>query len=74
MSEPTIFLIRPHRGGWQCYEAEGVQPYFVENDAKRSAIDYAKNRTAHRFGEIRVLNAAGDVEESIAFDERAHRS
>ncbi len=28
---------------------------------------------ANRHGEIRVLNAAGEVEESITFDERANR-
>jgi hypothetical protein len=25
----TIFEIRPHREGWQCYEAPGVQPFFT---------------------------------------------
>jgi hypothetical protein len=23
----TIIEIRPYRGGWQCFEAPGVQPY-----------------------------------------------
>jgi hypothetical protein len=53
----TIFVIRPHRGGWQCYEAPGVQPYWTEESAKENAIGYAKGRLAHRHGEIRVLNA-----------------
>ena len=69
----TIFEIRPHRGGWQCSEAPGVAPYFTEGDAKRSAISYAKGRTAHRHGEIRVLNAAGELEQLIPFDNRGER-
>lgn len=67
----TTFEIRPHRGGWQCSEAPGVAPYFTEADAKQSAISYAKGRTARRFGEIRVFNAAGELEKSIPFDERS---
>ncbi len=70
MSEPTVFLIRPHRGGWQCCEAEGVQPYFTDQDPKQSAIDYATGRLAHRQGEIRVVDQDGIVIETIAFDER----
>ncbi len=73
MNDPTIFTIKPHLGGWQCLEAPGVKPYFVGKGAKGSAIDYAKGRTAHRVGEIRVFNAAGDLEEAIPFDERARR-
>ncbi len=69
----TIFEIRPHRGGWQCFEAGGVQPYFTKGDAKRQAIDYAKGRLAHRHGEIRVLDTYGTVTETIPFDERARR-
>ncbi len=73
MEDQTIFTIRPHRGGWQCLEAPGVEPYFVGKDAKRSAIEYAQGRTAHRIGEIRVINAAGALQVTIAFDERARR-
>ena len=66
----TIFEIRPHRGGWQCIEAPGVKPYFTEGNAKQQAIDYAKSRTAHRHGEIRVFNAAGELEQAIPFGEK----
>ena len=69
----TIFVIRPHRRGWQCLEAAGVQPYFTERDAKRQAIAYAQNRTAHRIGEIRIMNASGEVEETISYDGRRPR-
>jgi len=40
----TIIEIRPYRGGWQCFEAPGVAPYWVGEDAKQSAVDYAKGR------------------------------
>lgn len=69
----TIFEIRPDPGGWQCFEAPGVQPWFKEKNAKQQAIDYARGRTAHRHGEIRVFNAAGELEQAIPFDERAER-
>jgi hypothetical protein len=66
----TLILIRPHRGGWESFESPGVQPYFPE---RRMAIEYAQGRTAMRRGEIRILNAAGEVEETIPFDNKAQR-
>ena len=72
MSEPTVFLIRPHRGGWQCFEAEGVQPYFAEGEAKQQAIAYAQGRLAHRSGTIQVFDATGGLEQSIPFDQRRY--
>lgn len=71
---PSIFVIRPHRGGWQCFEAAGVQPYFTEPSGKQQAIDYARNRTAHRFGEIRIMNAGGNLEGTISYDGRLNRT
>jgi len=53
----TVIEIRPFRGGWQCFEAPGVQPYWAGEDAKQCAIDYAGARA--KFGEIRVLKADG---------------
>jgi hypothetical protein len=50
-----------------------VKPYFVAREAKQNAIDYAKTRLARRYGEIRVFKAAGELEQTIAFDERAAR-
>ncbi len=73
MSEPTIFSIRPHRGGWQCFEAPGVQPYYTGPCAKEHSIVYAKGRVAHRFGEIRIFNAGGELEQSIPFDDRQRK-
>ena len=34
-------------------------------------FDYAMGCIAHRHGEIRMFNAAGELEESIPFDERS---
>jgi hypothetical protein len=66
----TIIEIRPYRGGWQCVEAPGVQPYWVGKDAKQSAVDYAKARAKYGRGEIRVLDANGSIEQVIAFNQR----
>jgi hypothetical protein len=62
-----------YHDGWQCFEAPGVQPYWGGEKARDAPISFARNcRTANRHGEIRVCNAAGETEESIAFDERAN--
>jgi len=63
----TIIEIRPYRGGWQCFEAPGVAPYWVGEDAKQSAVDYAKGRAKFGRGEIRVLNADRSTEQIIPF-------
>jgi uncharacterized protein DUF2188 len=64
----TIIEIRSHFGGWKVFEAQGVEPYFSE---RQQAIDYAESRTALRRGEIRIVNADGEIEETIPFDERS---
>ena len=64
----TIIEIRPFRGGWQCFEGPGVGPYWIGDDAKQSAIDYAKERPKHGHGEIRVLNADGSIKDVIRLD------
>jgi len=63
----TIIEIRPYRGGWQCYEGPGVQPYWTGESAKQSAIDYAKARAKFGRGEIRVLNNEYSIERVIPF-------
>ena len=64
----TIIEIRPYRGGWQCFEARGVAPYWTGKKAKEDAIGYAKGRAKFGRGDIRVLNNAGAPEEVIPFD------
>lgn len=65
----TIIEIRPYRGGWQCFEAPGVQPYWTGAIAKQDAIGYAKARVKFGRGEIRVLNLNGSIERTISFGE-----
>jgi hypothetical protein len=67
----TIIEIRPHFGGWKVFETQGVEPYFSE---RKQAIHYAESRTSLRRGEIRIVNALGEIEETIAFDERSERA
>jgi len=64
----TVIEIRPFRGGWQCFEAPGVQPYWTGENAKQSAIGYATARAKFGRGEIRVLNADGVIEQVIEFN------
>ena len=62
----TLIEIRAHPWGWKVFEAPGVEPVFLE---KRQAIDYAETRACFRSGEIRVLDATGNIERTIAFNE-----
>ena len=62
----TVIEIRPHRWGWKVFEAPGVEHVFPE---KQHAIDYAETRACFRAGEIRVLDQAGKLERTIAFNE-----
>ena len=63
----TIIEIRPFRGGWQCFEGPGVQPYWIGDTAKEDAIGYATARGKFGRGEIRVLKADGSTEQIIPF-------
>jgi hypothetical protein len=62
----TIIEIREHFGGWKVFAEQGVEPYFTERE---QAIHYAQTRTGLRRGEIRILRALGEIEETIPFDE-----
>ena len=64
----TVIEIRPFKGGWQCYEGPGVQPYWTGEHAKEDAFGYATARAKFGRGEIRVLDNAGEVERVISFD------
>ena len=61
----TIIETRPYRGGWQCFEGPGVEPYWTGESAKENAIGYAKGRAKFGRGEIRVLKQNGSVESVI---------
>ena len=65
-----LIEIRPHRWGWEVFEAPGVEPVFPE---KRQAINYAQNHASFRSGEIRILDSSGNIERIIAFNETDRR-
>jgi hypothetical protein len=65
-----IIEVKPVRDGWKVFEALGVEPVFPGSDGRNHAIDYAKTRQGFGKGEIRVLNAVGDVVETIQFNGR----
>ena len=62
----TIIEIKPHRNGWQVYEAAGVQPVFLNQE---QAINHATGRACFRSGEIRILDSTGNVDRVIPFNE-----
>ena len=69
----TIIEIRPFKGGWQCYEGPGVQPYWIGASAEEDAIGYARARAKFGRREIRVLNVDGSIQELLSFDERSKK-
>jgi hypothetical protein len=66
----TLIEVKPHRWGWEVFEAPGVQPVFPQKD---NAIDYAQGRACFRAGEIRIMDSTGNVERVIPFDETKRR-
>jgi hypothetical protein len=62
----TVIEIRPHHWGWKAFKAPGVEPVFPTKD---DALSYAQTRARFRTGEIRVVDATGNVERAIAFNE-----
>jgi hypothetical protein len=64
--ETTIIEIRPHRGGWQVFEAPSVQPYFGD---RKKAVNYAIERAKMRKGEIRLVDTDGELLEAFPFDD-----
>jgi hypothetical protein len=68
-----IIQVRPSRdprwrkqGGWQAFEAEGVCPVYCGENARESALSYAKQRAAYAPTEIRMLDHDWNVVEIIA--------
>jgi hypothetical protein len=66
----TLIEIRPHRWGWEVFEAPGVEPVFPDKD---DAIDSAQGRACFRSGEIRILDSSGNVERTIAVNDTNRR-
>ena len=72
-ADGSIIEIRPFKSGWQCYEGPGVGPYWIGDDAKQSATDYAEERAKFGRGGIRVLNPDGSTECIIPFAEGGNK-
>ena len=66
MRRMTVIEIKPHRWGWEVFEAPGTEPVFPKKD---QAINYAENRAWFRSGEIRILDSSGNLECTIPFNE-----
>lgn len=64
-----IIEVKPLGRGWEVSEASGLEPLFIGRDGRRLAIGYAKTRQEFSQREIRVLNSAGEVVETISFDD-----
>jgi hypothetical protein len=62
----TLIEIRPHRSGWKCFEAPGVESVFLTQE---DAISYAQGRACFRAGEIRILDLRGVIKRIIPFSE-----
>jgi hypothetical protein len=62
----TVIEVKPRKWGWCVFESHGVEPVFLQKD---QAIGYAGTRACFRAGEIRVLDASGKLERTIAFNE-----
>ena len=66
----TVIEIRPYRAAaGSVLKPPAYRPYWTGENAKQSAIDYAKARAKYGRGEIRVLNQDGSVETVIPFNE-----
>jgi hypothetical protein len=69
-----IIEIRPFKGGWQCYEGPGIQPYWTGDTAKEDAISYATARVKFGRAEIRVLKVDGSLKLAILFDRESEKA
>ncbi len=65
-----IIQIKPYAGGgWQVFAEPGVAPFWKGHGAKESAVEYAMEKCKGHRGEIRLVNADGEIEETIPFDD-----
>jgi hypothetical protein len=64
----TIIEIRPFRGGWQCFEGPGVEPYCT-GECEAKCYRFCKSAREVWGKEIRVLRPGGSVERMIDFNQ-----
>jgi len=67
-----VIQVRPSRnprwqkqGGWEVYEGDGVCPVHCGDNARESALSYAKQRAGYAPTQIEVLDAEWNVTETI---------
>jgi hypothetical protein len=59
----NLITIRPGpRNNWKLEEKDGISLLYAKKD---DAIDYAQDRYQSTAGEIRIMNAAGEIEQII---------
>jgi hypothetical protein len=65
-----IIEIKPYAGGgWQVFAEPGTAPFWTGDGAKESAVEYAMEKCQRHRGEIRLVNADGEIEKTIPFDD-----
>ncbi len=65
-----IIEIKPYGGGgWQVFAEPGVAPFWTGDKAKESVVEYAMEKCKRHRGEIRLVNADGEIEATIPFDD-----
>ncbi len=67
-----IIQVRPSRnprwqkeGGWEVFEAEGVQPVYCGENGPQNALDYAPQRMGYGRCDIQLLDENWIVVETI---------
>ena len=53
------------RGGWEVFEAEGVQPVYCGENGRQNALEYAQQRAGYGRCDIQVLDENWNVVETI---------
>jgi ribosomal protein S3AE len=59
---PTVIEIRPFRGGWQCFEARGVQA-----KTRNKVLSVMRRRWENLDAAIRVHSPDGSIQRVIPF-------
>ena len=71
-----IIQVRPSRnprwrkqGGWEVFDADRVSPVYCGENARDSALSYARQRAGYGRAEIQVVDEAWNVVEMIGNEE-----
>ena len=52
-------------GGWEVFEGDGVSPVFCGENGREDALSYARQRAGYAPTEIRILDDAWNVAQTI---------